>query len=156
MRGLGVLAAGVIVIAIMYFYFGSQVSKDIVTLPVAFGKPDAAGVEFNVAVSMFMPRKDPPKLRGAVVQWDEWVSDHFQLTDASGAKIPLQRVNFSKLMDDRESGGTPEFWLKATLKPGATYRFGLTPILPAPKYHYSLVAPTGESEATRVEFEEDE
>lgn len=155
MKGLGALAAGVLLIAAMYFYISKNMAKEVVTLPVGFGKP-ADTVEMNIAVSMFLPRKDPPRLEHNVVQWDKWVAEHFELHEFDGQRIPLQRTNFSNILSDRDSGGTPEFWLKATLKPGAKYTLTFTPIAPEPVYQKTFTAPTEPVEADRFEFETDD
>lgn len=152
MKGVGVLVAGVLLIAGLAFYASKTMAKDVITLPVGFGKP-ADTVEMHIAVSMFLPKNDPPKLKHNIVQWDEWVAEHFKLHDSQGAPVPLTRTNASNILNDRQSGGTPEFWLKATLKPGAKYTLTFTPLLPDPTFQRNFTAPTGETEPERFEFE---
>jgi hypothetical protein len=154
MKGLGVLAAGVLLIGAMYFYISKSMAKDVVTLPVGYGKP-ADTVEMHIAVSMFLPKKDPPKLKHNIVQWDEWVADHFQLHDADGQRVQLSRTGFSNILSDRQSGGTPEFWLKSMLKPGAKYTITFTPVMPEPTYQQTFTAPTAEVDADWFTFETD-
>src|SRR5262245_14639472 len=156
MKGFGALVAGVALIAAMYFYISKSMAMEVVTLPVGYGKPTADSVEMHVAVSMFLPKKDPPKLEHNIVQWDKWVAEHFQLQDSTGAAVQLQRTGFSNILSDRQSGGTPEFWLKATLKPGATYTFVFTPIVPAPTYRHTFKAPTEPTDADWFSFDSGE
>lgn len=156
MKGIGVLVAGVVVIAAMYFYINKSMAKEVVTLPVGYGKPTADSVEMHIAVSMFLPKKDPPRLEHNVVQWDKWVEEHFKLQDADGGRVPLQRTNFSNILTDRQSGGTPEFWLKAMLKPGAKYTITFTPIMPEPNFQRVFSAPTEPTEADWFTFETDD
>ena len=155
MKGLGVIIAGVLLVGGLAFYASKSMAKEVVSLPVGFGKP-ADTVEMHIAVSMFMAKNDPPKLKHNVVQWDEWVSEHFKLHDFSGGSVPLTRTNSSNILNDRQSGGTPEFWLKATLKPGAKYSLIFTPSMPEPNYQRNFTAPTEPTEPERFEFETDE
>ena len=155
MKGLGIIIAAVLIIGGLAFYASKKAAKEVVTLPVGFGKP-ADTVEMHIAVSMFLPKKDPPKLKHNIVQWDEWVSDHFKLHDFSGAAVALSRTNASNILNDRQSGGTPEFWLRATLKPGAQYTLTFTPVLPDPTYQHNFTAPTEATEPERLEFETDD
>lgn len=153
MRGVFALLFGVLLIGGMYFYFAANVAKDVPSLPIAFGTPNTAGVEMQFAVSIFLPKKDPPRLEHGVVLWNEWMNEHFQLRDSTGAAVQLQRLGFSTMLSDRQTGGTPEFWVKAILKPGATYEFDFTPILPGPKYRHSLMVPTAKVEPDWILFE---
>jgi hypothetical protein len=154
MKALVVLVAAAILVGSAYFYFGADAAKETRTLAVGFGKPDSSGVEMNVAVSMFLPRKDPPKFKDNIPQWDQWVAEHFQVVDSSGAKVPLQRANSSSLLSDRQSGGTPECWLKARLKPGGSYVFTFIPSLPGPKFKHMFTAPTTQIEPEWFDFED--
>lgn len=153
MRGLFALSCGVFLIGAMYFYFSANVKKDTPTLPIAYGAPNSAGVEMQFAVSMFLPKNDPPRLEHGVILWNEWMNEHFQLRDSSGAAAQLQRLGFSTMLTDRQTGGAPEFWVKAILKPGGTYEFDFTPILPGPKYRHTLTVPTTKVEPDWIMFE---
>lgn len=153
MRGVFMLLFGVVLIGGMFFYFSANASKDVPTLPIAYAAPNTAGVEMQFAVSMFLPKKDPPRLEHNVVLWDEWINEHFQLRDSSGTPVKLQRLGFSTMLTDRQTGGAPEFWVKTILKPGATYEFDFIPILPGPKYRHLLTVPTGKVEPDWILFE---
>ena len=153
MRGIFVLLFGVVAVGGLFFYFSANVTKDIPTLPIAYGTANTAGVEMQFAVSMFLPKKDPPRLEHGVVLWDEWMNEHFQLRDSTGTAVKLQKLGFSTMLTDRQTGGAPEFWVKAILKPGATYEFDFIPILPGPKYRHSLSVPIAKVEPDWIIFE---
>lgn len=153
MRGLYALASGVFLIGVLYFYFAANVTKDTPTLPLAFGAPNAAGTEMQFAVNMFLPKNDPPRLEHGVVLWNEWMNEHFQLRDSTGAAVQLQRLGFSTMLSDQQAGGTPEFWVKTFVKPGATYEFDFTPVLPGPKYRHTLTVPTAKVDPDWILFE---
>lgn len=152
--GLGILVVGVILIGSMYFFYGArQQARGRETLPVAFGPPAGSTVELNLAVGMNLPRRDPPKLKFAKIQWDQWVDEHFELKDASGAAVKLQRTNFSQLISDQKAGGTPEFFLKATVTPGANYTLDYLPVAGGERFRYAFTAPTAAQEAERAVFQ---
>src|SRR5262245_1306570 len=75
-------------------------------IPVGFGDPIEAGVPIELAVSMIMPKVDPPKLR-VTIQWEEWIDNHFVCKDDGENKVAFRRVNFSKSIPDNIAG-TPE------------------------------------------------
>lgn len=151
--GIGILVVGVILITSMYFFYGArQQARGRESLPVAFGPPSAGAAELNLAVGMNLPRRDPPKLKFAKIQWDQWVDEHFELKDATGAKVKLQRTNFSQLMNDQKAGGTPEFFLKAMVTPGTSYTLDYLPVVNGERFRYAFTAPAAAQEAERAVF----
>ena len=121
-------------------------------LPIGFGTPSGDKVEMHIAVSMFLPKADPPKLEGGVLRWDEWVSDHFAIRSATGDKVTLKRTNFTKHIPGQVAG-TPEFYIAADLKPGATYVLELEPVRGGEeKWRHEFAAPTGPTQAEHVEL----
>jgi hypothetical protein len=122
-------------------------------VPVGFGEPRGDHVEFNFAVSMMMPRRDPPKLHNGVVLWNEWVADHFTVQSDDGERLTLRRSDFSKAIPSQVAG-TPEFFLIGTLESGVAYTLEYVPLLGEPeRYRYEFVAPTEPRPAARVVFE---
>jgi hypothetical protein len=56
--------------------------------------------------------------------WDDWIRDHFSLTDSAGKKVTLRRQSNSKVIKAHEVAqmvGTEEFFIAANLKVGQTY-----------------------------------
>jgi hypothetical protein len=146
LRAIVMLGLGVLLIAGFYFYFGKSVAEERITVNLAVSKPDAAGnATLNIAVPMSMVKRNPPVFPGnRRMSWPEWIPRHYVLTDAAGTTIPLQYLSMSDLMNDQQSGGTPEFWLKASLKAGTTYNLTHTPIFNGDDFKYSFtVSPDG-------------
>ena len=98
---------------------------------------------------MMMPRKESPKLGPGGLKWDEWVSDHFTLADASGNRVPLRRSNFSRLIGE-PTAGTPEFFLIGVVKPGTRYTLDYLPVRSEfTFYRYAFTAPSAAVAAAR-------
>lgn len=139
---------------ILYFGLAARTARDEGEfIGAAFGNPGPGGMELNLTVSILMTHKDGPKPTDRPVNWDDWVKDHFDLVDASGARIPLRRLNFSKLIPD-QIAGTYDFFLTVNLKPGATYTCTVTPVLADPqrKYQWKFTVPNQPSEPQRAVF----
>lgn len=155
MKALSIVCTGIILLMVLYFYLAKSVGESIgEELPIAFAKPTTQGVEINIAVPITMPRKAPPLREHGVIMWDKWVETHFIIKDASGKRVPLRRASGSSLMSDRESGGTPDCWLKGFLKAGAAYTFDYKPRLDSPFYRWEFTAPTDGASAERMGFKE--
>jgi hypothetical protein len=122
---------------------------------IAFGNPNSGqnSVELHVVVSMGMPRIQEPRLGPTGgLQWFEWIDEHFDLRDPSGAKVPMKKMGFSNLINDRQAM-TPEFFIGATLTPGVKYRFDYIPVLGEPlRYRHEFVAPAGKTDFVREDF----
>lgn len=152
--GIGVLVVGAVLAAAMYMFYGARTTAHSRhSLPVAFGPPGAGGAELHLAVAMSLPRRDPPILKYNVIQWDLWVDEHFQLHDASGARVRMQRTHFSELISEQKAGGPPEFFLKAIVTPGAGYTLDFIPYVGGDKFRYSFTAPAAAQDAERAVFE---
>lgn len=81
------------------------------------------------------------------------MNEHFQLTDSSGATVRRQRLGYSTVLSDQQCGGAPEFWVKTSLKPVATYQFDYTPIVPGPHYRHELHVPPSQVQPDWILFE---
>ncbi len=67
--------------------------------------------------------------------------------------MPLSRVGQSLLINATDVGGSPEFYLKAMLKPGAKYSFTYLRRGDADtKYRYDFTAPSAKTRMQRVNF----
>ena len=140
---------------ILYFALTARTARDEGEfIGAAFGNPGPGSMELNLTVTLLMTHKDGPKPHELPVNWDNWVKDHFDLVDASGTRIPLRRLNFSKLIPD-QIAGTYDFFLTVTLKPGASYTCTVTPIRAEPqrKYQWKFAVPAQPSEPERAVFQ---
>lgn len=120
----------------------------------SFGNPTPAGMQLDVVVSLMMTHKDPPPPMQRPVNWDNWVAAHFVLTDATGKAQPLRRLNFSQLVPT-QIAGTYDFFVSATLKPGAAYTLTVTPFVSntTRKFAWKFTVPAQPTEPERVMFE---
>lgn len=122
-------------------------------IAVGFGEPIEPGVPIELAVTMIMPKLDPPKIR-AVVQWEEWIDSHFTCTSENGEKVAFRRVHFSQSIPGHVAG-TPEFFITGYVKPGVKYSFEYAPILSEPRrLRYDFTAPSAKQAGERVLFQE--
>ncbi len=120
--------------------------------PIGIGNPREGMIDLHVAVGMLIPAQDPPKLRNDVVDWDGWVSSHFELVDAAGKRVELRRLNVSKLIPD-PIAGVPEFFLAGSLKPRDHYMLTFTPVVGEPRqFRYEFDAPESPTEGETVAF----
>lgn len=129
------------------FFWTQAISEpeDTVGIPIGFGKPTETKVDMHIAVGILVPQRDPPKLKHNILQWDEWVSDHYSVSEVGGETLTLRRTGNSRLI---AQPGTPEFFIYCVLKPGRNYTLTHTPILAEGKtYEYTFVAPTDVSES---------
>ena len=105
-------------------------------------------------VGITMPKIDPPKLKGLTLDWEGWISNHFECKDESGTAVFFRKIGFSKSIPSQVAG-IEEFFILGYVKPGAKYVFEYIPILSEPKrYRYVFTAPTGAKEGERVAFME--
>src|SRR5262245_4230639 len=120
-------------------------------IPVGFGEASSDGIPLELAVSMFMPKREGPKLRG-VIQWEEWIDSHFVCRGPSGDPIKFHRANFSKSIPESVSG-TPEFFIIGIVKPGVKYTFEYAPVLAEPqRLQWEFTAPAAKQPGERVMF----
>jgi hypothetical protein len=124
-------------------------------LAMAFGEPTNDRIQMDVAVSIGMARRDPPQpdpTKGPI-NWDQWVTEHFSLRDASGAELSFTRGSMSRLMTDQEVGGSPEFFLSCKLVPNKQYTFIYRPYLTyVETFRYEFTAPAAEVPMERARF----
>lgn len=98
----------------------------------ALGNPHDGQLEIHVVVSIPMIRNEG---LGSVAladgtrsmqTWDEWIAQHFRVTDESGRTVILRRAGFSSLITDQQANN-PEFYLEGKVRAGATYIFDYIP-----------------------------
>lgn len=122
----------------------------------AFGNADGDAIEMHTVIFGLTIRRDPPRvdLKTGTTYWDEWVQNHFQLTDAAGNPVPLKREMGSSVIQGKDiKAGTPEFFLVAVLKKGAKYDFDFVPYRGSPDvYRYSFTCPSQDETIRRPLF----
>ncbi len=121
----------------------------------AFDKPGANGVmKMHICVQQGLLMTDPPKVteNGAVL-YNEWVDDHFTLTDGQGQDIDIRRIAHSPMISDRQAMNV-EFFLEARLTPGGSYTVDYIPVTTGTqRYRYEFSAPTAAQEFARENFD---
>jgi hypothetical protein len=157
MKGLMILLGiGVVtVIALGWWYTAGMAADPGFRVPMAVGKGRAGGLEAHIAVSIPLMKLERPRVdrRTGAVYWTEWVEDHFELRDASGQPVRVQRSNFSSLIADGNVG-SPDLYLVAELKDGAEYTYDCVPVKGGPqRYRYAFTPRAAEDWFGRVHFE---
>lgn len=145
MKGLIVLVVIAILVAIIGFRFTSS-SKTVESKPigVAAGKATNGVCKFDMVISMGMARGEGPRVKGGVPDWNEWISEHFILTDNSGTRVEMKRANFSDLISDKDAMN-PDSFLTAQIKPSVGYVLDYKPMRDDPRrYRFEFtVQPDG-------------
>ncbi len=123
----------------------------------AYGNDEDSNIEMHVMIEMGMVVRDRPRLddKGEPL-WNEWISDHFDLRDASDEAVPFTRIGWSSLIDDEKSFAVPEFYAKYTLQKGSKYTFDFVPSVRVEKqrhYRYCFTAPGEPKKMHREVFE---
>ncbi len=149
----------VLALAIMAYWFSlSAGGEDTgVDLPIAYGNVAGGQVDMDVLLGVVMAhrtrQKDPPNAQRTA---DEWVRDHFVLTDSRGQKVPFARQSSSKLIKAHEVQqlvGTEEFFLAAKLKVGESYTFDYMLDPQGRPYRYRFTAPAKAEKVRTCRFE---
>ena len=158
MKGLIVLGLiGVVGVGLIFWMMQKSTGDQGISIAVACGNPGDGTVEINAAMDMGIMRREG--LRQAVdvplaVLWPEWVEEHFQLCDAAGKSVRLERVGQSLLINVNRMPGAPDFFLTARLRSGETYSFDYKPWrAKTTKYRHTFVAPADKTEMKRWNFE---
>ena len=123
----------------------------------ACGNPSGENLQLQVVVSGGMVRSDPPKFKAVndmvIELWDEWIRDHYILTDSSGQRVDFFRQHFGNLIPSGKVG-TPNSYLLAMVKPGEAYTFEYVPKLSEGKrYRHSFTVGDDGLPYKRVNFE---
>lgn len=139
----------VVAVGIGWFLMQKVTSEDTFQVKTAFGIPNEGTIELNVVATMGMTAKEAPRVDEKLQpKWDEWVQEHFFLTDAAGNSVPIGMRFSSDVIKPAQVMGTPEGYLVAKLKQGTAYQFDYKPKrAEAKRYRYSFTAPNGDVKA---------
>ena len=157
MKGLLVMLVLALIFAGVVIWYTSHQMGDTPDeyIAIAFGDPAQDTIQMDMAVSIAMPRREPPRIdpQTGAVYWDEWVEKHFVLKDSAGVPVRFQRFSLSRLMTDQEVGGSPEFFLKCRLKKDAPYVFVYIPVIGGGEaFRYEFTAPADTVYMERARF----
>lgn len=152
----GLFVVGLVVIALITTYNLHEMTKDHGRwFVVAYGKPVSGEMPMHVALPIAIQGTDPPKLlpSGRYQDWNEWIDDHFDLTDAAGKDIKIGRIAHTKLIGEQDAGNV-ECYLDLRVKPGAAYTLDYIPVSTAPdKYRLEFTAPSAATDPERIQFD---
>ncbi len=122
--GIGLLA----LLGMLGYWYATTTSDTesaAINIPLAFGNVSGPQVDMHIVVGVALANvsaaKDP-SLKSK--SWDDWIRDHFSLTDSAGKKVTLRRQSSSKVIKAHEVAqvvGTEEFFIVANLKVGQRY-----------------------------------
>ena len=141
---------------IMSMLLTGEVVKDLgKRLPIAFGAALGDSIQIHLGVSPLVIKADPPLSgRKKALSWPEWIEGHYQIHDASGNPIQLERMGTSGLLLGQKVAGAPEFVVWAELTKGASYTFDHVPIMAKTnRYRYSFSAPNEDTEGRTANFQ---
>jgi len=146
-----IAGVGLLLLVGLFAFWLSRTSTDTdnaaMNIPLAFGNVAGTQVDMHIVVGIALANvsasRDPslkPK------SWDDWMRDHFSLTDSSGKKVTLRRQTNSKVIKPHEVAqtvGTEEFFIVANLKSGQTYTLDYIASGPsATTYRCQVTAPS--------------
>ena len=124
----------------------SDTESAAINIPLAFGNVAGTQVDMHIVVGVALANisaaKDPslkPK------SWDDWIRDHFAMTDSAGKKVTLRRQSNSKVIKAHEVAqmvGTEEFFIVANLKVGQTYKLDYIDVAAHKTYRCEVTAPS--------------
>ena len=110
---------------IMLWFLAISSGKEGMYLPIAFGNVAGNQVELNTIVGVTLAATSRAHDKEQKYKsWDDWIDDHFVLTDATGKTFMLDRRGNSKIIsrtDTTRTVCTEEFYLSATLTVGQPY-----------------------------------
>lgn len=116
-------------------------SEKIFPIQIAYGNAGEGQLEMHTNVGVAMVAMDRGDEFGKIKNLDEWVTDHFKLTDAAGQPVRMDRQNNSKLIKPHQVIGTEEFFLVSKLKQGEQYTYEYKPRAKEAKtYQYKFKA----------------
>ena len=143
---------------IAFFWMSSVMTGDQgIGITLAYGNIQGDLIEVNAAVDMGITRREGPRIdpnRSEQELWEEWLTEHFDLRDDSGARVELKRVGQSLLMDVMKMPGAPDFFLTAKLRTRVQYSFDYIPRrAESARYRYTFVAPAEKTGMKRRTFE---
>ncbi len=124
-------------------------------IQVAFGNPGEKVVEMHTNVGVTMVAMDPLKdEKGKRKDMNDWVTEHFILTDSTGKTLKLERRNNSNVIKPHQVLGTQEFFIVSRLIPGEAYTFDFIPAVKGTKtFRHKFTAPAQPEKPSVVSFE---
>jgi hypothetical protein len=159
MRGIVILGVILMVLgAGVWWFFMHETMKDPGNwVGLAFGNPEESSIEMHLPVELMTVTRDRPRVndRGDPL-WDEWISQHFDLRDASGESVPFAQAGWSPLISEAKNKVVAEFYVKCTLQKGAKYTIDFIPrarTQPKNRYRYVFTAPSEPQDMKRMLFE---
>ncbi len=139
----------------------SPKEKPGIDIPVAFGKPGAGQIEMHAVIGVVLAnksRRNEGLVPGKPVDWNGWVQAHCLLRDAAGQPVAVRKQGNSgivKPLDVQKTVGTEEFFVAASVNPGAAYTFDYVIDQPQPTtYRWRFTAPTEARPLATFRFEQ--
>jgi hypothetical protein len=157
----GVIILGVILVVLgagIWWFIMHETMKDPGDwVGLAFGNPTESAIEMHLPVELMTVTKDYPRVneRGDPL-WEEWISQHYNLQDASGESVAFSRIGWSPLISEDKTKVVPEFYVKCTLQKGAKYTFDVIPhgrTQQKFRYRHVFTAPSEPQDMQRVLFD---
>lgn len=126
--GLGVILFLVITLYWMSAHAGTD--EPDLGIQMAFGNAADNEIDLHVVVGVLLANKDRAKEKLLNIKpksWDDWIVEHFFLTDSAGKRTELTRKTNSSLIRPHQVIGTEQFFMVARVKSGEDYTFDFVP-----------------------------
>ncbi|MEM7626882.1 MAG: hypothetical protein AAF333_14910 [Planctomycetota bacterium] len=154
-----VVWGGMLIVAFTGIFMGLQlINADSGRLyGFAVGEPDANNeCELQLIVSITDKFQDPPQPKfnstSTTPDWDTWLTQHYNLTDASGNRVDFRKGGFRSKDISEMQFGSGEFIALAKLEAGKTYTLEITPVVGQPeKYIHTIEGAAKEFRRTTFE-----
>lgn len=150
----GAALLGILAFVIYWSTMAAGDSEKIFPIQIAYGNAKEDEIEMHTNVGVAMVAMDRGDEFGKIKNLDEWVADHFKLTDSAGKAVRMDRQNNSKLIKPHQVIGTEEFFLSSRLKPGEAYTYEYKPRSKGTKvYQHKFTAPSQNGQPATYNFE---
>lgn len=151
--GAGLL--GFLAFMIWYLTLSAGDSEKYMVVQIAYGNPATKMIEMHTNVGIAMVAMDPVQdEQGKKKDLNDWVKEHFTMTDAAGKNISFERRNNSNVIKSHQVLGTPEFFIVSRLVPGVPYTLDYKPRAKGPKvFRYKFTAPAQPEKPSQVSFD---
>ena len=154
---------GVIILAVLLAMVGAglycgvmkeAMSDQGIWLLTAIGNLNEKNVEMVVSVELGATVRARPKVDSQMNPlWDEWIAEHYELTDDAGKVQPFTRIAHSLLVDERKVKTLSEFYVRYVLEKGRGYSLEYKPKRDKKgHYRHTFTAPSDTTPPERVHF----
>lgn len=139
---LGAVVLGVVAFVIWWSLISAGDQEKYLPIQIAYGNVQEDKIDMHTNVGVAMVAMDRRLDIKEMQNLDNWVTEHFKLSDSAGNPVRMERQNHSKVIKPHQVIGTQEFFLVSTLTPGEEYTYDYKPRMKEPfVFRHKFVAP---------------